>query len=131
MDLGRFLTSFWCHFVTFSVGFLALANHAFSMTLPCEINVFGFKKALKTDKTGFEFRLEFSTSFLQGNSSKFGQKWTENRTKFRQKPIRKINAFLDDAGSSRGYRSEAGRQAVGVGGTIQIPFNSIQILQKL
>ena len=40
-------------------------------------------------KTGFEFRLEFSTRFLQGNSPKFGQKWTENRSKFHQTLIRK------------------------------------------
>ena len=40
-----FRSSFWCQFDNFSVGSLALADHAFSITIPCEINVFGSRKA--------------------------------------------------------------------------------------
>ena len=129
MVFDWFWSSFWSHFDTFSLGFHALANHAFSMTLPCEINVFRSRKAWKTRQLASNFDLRSRPRFckeIHQNLVEHGTKIDQNSIKNR---IRKSMRFRTTLDSTRRGRSEAGRQAVGVGGTIQIPFNSIQILQ--
>ena len=72
-DLEWFWRSFWYHFRSFLIWFLALTKSAFSITLPYEINDFGCRNCMKKslNSKSFSIRLldaTFEAKFFKSES---------------------------------------------------------------
>ena len=92
--LEWFWSSFWYHFRSFLIWFLALTKSAFLMTLPSEINDFavrnGMKKTLNSKsfsirllEASFEAKLIRNGSKVEQNLIKISSKtWSKNRCIF-------------------------------------------------
>ena len=81
MDLEWFWSSFWCHFHSFLIWFLALTKSAFLMTLPYEINDFGCRNGMKKSLNSKSFSIGLLEASFEAKLIRNGSKVDQNLIK--------------------------------------------------